>query len=79
MGFWHKGIEKISNRPSKEWVKGVRNTMERNGEANVTTASDGSVTRAHAAIVCQYACMCVYMRVWHCGARGKEMQGSCDA
>lgn len=58
-------------------MKGVKNVVERNGEAAVTIGSNGSVTRAHAPIVC--VCVCVRVCVRCFKERGKGVPGSCDA
>ncbi|XP_047608650.1 uncharacterized protein LOC125110982 [Phacochoerus africanus] len=40
MGFWQEEIKETSNGPFEEWIKGVRNSLERNDETNVTISSD---------------------------------------
>lgn len=79
VGILAKGNEKISNSnsPPEEWAQGVRDTVERNGEANVILRSNGSVAGANAGIVHVFTCtggVCVC----HCGYKEKGMQGSCD-
>lgn len=61
-----KRIEILVTGPCKEWIKGVTNVIEKNGEANVAIVSNGSVTRAHAGIVHVCTCMCVHTCVCAC-------------
>lgn len=65
-GVLATGLEEISNRPPKEQVKGKRNVMESDGEANVTIGSNGSVTRAPSGIVRVCTCMGVHACVCIC-------------
>ena len=59
MGFWQEEIKETSNGPFEEWIKGVRNSLERNDETNVTISSDVNMTGTYSGVACSHD-VCVY-------------------
>lgn len=86
---WSKRLKKLTVAPPhpQEWAKGVRDIMERNGDAEVAIGKCDQGSFWDSACVYMYVCACTCVptcvcereRGEHCGDRWKWMQDSCEA